>query len=59
MHASLGPSAAMAEYADGRLTVFSHSQGIYFLRAALAETFDMAPDEIRIVHAPGAGCYGP
>ena len=58
MHASLGPSAAMAEYADGRLTVFSHSQGIYFLRAALAETFDMAPDEIRIVHAPGAGCYG-
>ena len=58
MHASLGPSAAMAESADGRLTVFSHSQGIYFLRAALAETFDMAPDEIRIVHAPGAGCYG-
>ena len=58
MHASLGPSAAMAEYADGRLTVFSHSQGLYFLRAALAETFDMAPEAIRIVHAPGAGCYG-
>ena len=58
MHASLGPSAAMAEYADGRLTVFSHSQGLYFLRAALAETFDMAQDAIRIVHAPGAGCYG-
>ncbi len=58
MHASLGPSAAMAEYADGRLTVFSHSQGLYFLRAALAETFDMADEDIRIVHAPGAGCYG-
>ena len=58
MHASLGPSAAMAEFADGRLTVFSHSQGLYFLRAALAETFGMAPDAIRIVHAPGAGCYG-
>ena len=58
MHASLGPSAAMAEFADGRLTVVSHSQGIYFLRAALAETFDMAPEDIRIVHSPGAGCYG-
>ena len=58
MHASLGPSAAMAEYAEGRLTVVSHSQGIYFLRAALAEAFDMAPGAIRIVHAPGAGCYG-
>ena len=58
MHASLGPSAAMAEFAEGRLTIVSHSQGIYFLRAALAETFDMAPDDIRIVHAPGAGCYG-
>ena len=58
MHASLGPSAAMAEYADGRLTVHSHSQGIYFLRAALAETFGMEAEAVRIVHAPGAGCYG-
>ena len=58
MHASLGPSAAMAEFADGRLNVVTHSQGIYFLRAALAETFDMAPGDIRLVHAPGAGCYG-
>ena len=58
MHASLGPSAAMAEFDDGRLTILSHSQGIYFLRAALAETFAMAPGAIRIVHAPGAGCYG-
>jgi len=58
MHASLGPSAAMAGFADGRLSVVTHSQGIYFLRAALAETFDMAPGDIRLVHAPGAGCYG-
>ena len=58
MHASLGPSAAMAEYVHRSLTIHSHSQGIYFLREALAETFDMAPEEIRIVHVPGAGCYG-
>ncbi|MDE0059837.1 MAG: molybdopterin-dependent oxidoreductase [Defluviicoccus sp.] len=58
MHASLGPSAALAELAEGRLTIVSHSQGIYFLRAALAEAFDMEPGAIHIVHAPGAGCYG-
>ena len=58
MHASLGPSAAMAEFTGGRLTIVTHSQGIYFLRAALAEALEMAPEEIRIVHAPGAGCYG-
>ena len=58
MHASLGPSAALAEFAQGRLTIVSHSQGIYFLRAALAEAFDMEQGAIRIVHSPGAGCYG-
>ncbi len=58
MHGSLGPSAAMAEFADGLLTVHSHSQGVYFLRLALAEAFDMDPGAIRVVHAPGSGCYG-
>ena len=58
MHASLGPSAAMAAFADGLLTVHTHSQGVYVLRAALAEAFGMEPEAVRIVHAPGSGCYG-
>ena len=58
MHGSLGPSAAMAAFADGLLTVHTHSQGVYFLRAALAEAFDMDPDAVRVIHAPGSGCYG-
>ncbi len=58
MHGSLGPSAAMAAFADSRLTVVTHSQGIYFLRLALAEAFGMAPEAVRVVHAPGSGCYG-
>ena len=58
MHASLGPSAAMAEFADGRLTVTTHSQGVYVLRAALADALGMEPDAIHVIHAPGAGCYG-
>lgn len=58
MHASIGPSAGFALFDDGRLNVWSHSQGIYFLRAAIAESFDMAEDAVRIEHVPGAGCYG-
>ncbi len=58
MHGSLGPSVALVEYAGGLLTVHTHSQGIYFLRAALAEAFDMDPDAVRVIHAPGSGCYG-
>ena len=58
MHGSLGPSAAMAAFAEGLLTVTTHSQGVYVLRAALAAAFGMDPGAVRVVHAPGAGCYG-
>ena len=58
MHASLGPSAAIAAFADGLLTVHTHSQGVYVLRAALAEAFDMEPGAVHVIHAPGSGCYG-
>lgn len=58
MHGSVGPSAAMALCEDGKLTIWSHSQGIYLLRAAMSDGLEMEPDDIRIIHTPGAGCYG-
>ena len=58
MHGSLAPSAALAHLADGVLTVWTHSQGIYPLRAAIAEALDLDPESVHVVHAPGAGCYG-
>ena len=57
MHASLAPSAALAHLADGALTVWTHSQGLYPLRAAIAETLGLDPASVQVVHAPGAGCY--
>lgn len=57
-HGSIGPSTALARWQDGGLTVWTHSQGVYPLRAALARTLDMAPENIRVIHAMGAGCYG-
>jgi nicotinate dehydrogenase subunit B len=58
MHASLGPSAAVARLLDGKLTVWTHSQGVYPLRAALAPVLGMSEDDIRVIHADGPGCYG-
>jgi len=58
MHASLAPSAALAHLDGDTLTVWTHSQGPYPLRASLAEALDRTPDSIRVIHVPGAGCYG-
>ena len=58
MHGSLGPSAALARFDAGRLTVWTHSQGVYPLRASIVETLGLAPESVDVEHAPGAGCYG-
>jgi CO/xanthine dehydrogenase Mo-binding subunit len=58
MHASLGPSAALAEWNDGALTIWSHSQGIFVLRAALAPALGIDVEKIRAIHVEGPGCYG-
>lgn len=58
LHASIGPSCAVADWADGRLTVHTHSQGVFPLRRQLARVFDLAPEAVRVIHAAGAGCYG-
>jgi nicotinate dehydrogenase subunit B len=58
MHGSIGPSCAVGRFADGGLTVWTHSQGVFPLRAALAELTGLAPDKVRCVHLEGAGCYG-
>ena len=59
MHAALGPSAAAAQVdPTGRLTIWSHTQGPFPLRAALAEALNREPDSLRVIHVDGAGCYG-
>jgi nicotinate dehydrogenase subunit B len=57
-HGSMGPSAGFALRTESGLKVKSHSQGVYFLRSAIAEALDMDEDTVRIEHMPGAGCYG-
>jgi nicotinate dehydrogenase subunit B len=58
MHGSIGPSCAVALYQDDLLTVWTHTQGVFPLRAALAELLRLPPDKIRCIQAQGSGCYG-
>jgi nicotinate dehydrogenase subunit B len=57
-HGSIGPSCAVAEYKDGRLTVWSASQATHMLRKQLANMFSMPIDNVRCLYVEGAGCYG-
>lgn len=57
-HASIGPSCAIAQFQNGKLTVWTHSQGVFPLRRDLAKALDMDVTDIRCRHAQGSGCYG-
>ena len=58
MHAPLAPSAALAVWDGKVLALQCQSQGIYPLRASIADSLGLAPDQVQITHVPGSGCYG-
>ena len=57
-HASIAPSCAMARWTADRVQVWTHSQGVYFLRADLALVLKLPLENITAEHMEGAGCYG-
>jgi CO/xanthine dehydrogenase Mo-binding subunit len=58
-HASIAPSCAMAQWdGDGRVHVWTHSQGVYLLRNDLALVLKLPIEQITVEHLEGAGCYG-
>ena len=58
LHASIGPSCAVAHDLDGKLTVWTHSQGVFALRSDIARALGMSPASVVCIHMEGAGCYG-
>jgi nicotinate dehydrogenase subunit B len=58
LHASIGPSCAVAHDMDGKLTVWTHSQGVFALRSDIARALGVAPASVHCIHMEGAGCYG-
>jgi nicotinate dehydrogenase subunit B len=57
-HGSIGPSCAVASFDGDALTVWSHAQGMFPLRKAIAEMLHLPDDKVRCIHMEGAGCYG-
>jgi CO/xanthine dehydrogenase Mo-binding subunit len=57
-HGSIAPSCAMAQWTGDHVHVWTHSQGVYFLRADLAIVLKLPIEHITVEHMEGAGCYG-
>ena len=57
-HASISPSAAIALFKNGKLTVWSHAQGMFPLRTAIAHTLGLDIEQVRCIYRQAAGCYG-
>src|SRR5437879_13735265 len=49
-HGSIGPSCAVAQWQEGKLAVWTHSQGVFPLRADLAKVFGVEPAAVRCTH---------
>ncbi len=58
LHGSIGPSCAIADVRDNRLTVWSASQAPHWLRSELALMLGIPESDIRVIYVEGAGCYG-
>jgi CO/xanthine dehydrogenase Mo-binding subunit len=57
-HASMAPSCAVARWDGQRVTVWSHSQGVFALRGAIAAGLGLAAGQVTVNHVEGAGAYG-
>ena len=58
MHASVGPSCAVAHYDGELMKVWTHTQGVFPLRSSLTGMLGLPEEKIRVIGVPGSGCYG-
>jgi nicotinate dehydrogenase subunit B len=57
-HGSIGPSCAVADFRDGKLTCWTASQATHSLRNQLAQMLAIPAEDVRCIYIEGAGCYG-
>jgi nicotinate dehydrogenase subunit B len=58
MHASIGPSAAVADVGAEGARVWSGTQNPLWLRRDLALLLDLPEDAVEVIRMEAAGCYG-
>lgn len=57
-HAPLEPRAALAEWSDGKLTVWTATQRPFGVRGELAEVFKISEDRVRVIVPDTGSAYG-
>lgn len=58
MHASIGPSCALADWRGDRMTVWAGTQYPHALRADLAKLTGLPETSIDLIRMEASGCYG-
>ena len=58
LHASIGPSCAVAEFTPTLSRIWSGTQNPHMLRTQLAELFELEEGSIEIIRHEASGCYG-
>lgn len=58
MHASIGPSCAVAIWNGDTLTFHTHSQSVFATAEAITKMLGIPGDKVRGQHMQGSGCYG-
>ncbi|MGG4774048.1 molybdopterin cofactor-binding domain-containing protein [Paenalcaligenes sp. Me52] len=58
LHASIGPSCAVAHYTPQRSRLWSGTQNPHMLRTQLSELFELEEGSIEIIRHEASGCYG-
>jgi nicotinate dehydrogenase subunit B len=57
-HASMGPSAAVADVTSERATIWTASQGTHGNQTTMARVLKLPKDKVRLIYIEGSGCYG-
>jgi nicotinate dehydrogenase subunit B len=57
-HGSIGPSCGVADVRNGKATIWSSTQGIFFLRSAIATLLALPNSAVEVKYTEGSGCYG-
>ncbi|HWF38293.1 MAG TPA: molybdopterin cofactor-binding domain-containing protein [Candidatus Acidoferrales bacterium] len=58
MHGSMGSSCAVADVQNGKATLWSATQGVWFMRSTAAMVLGMKPEDVHVIFTRGSGCYG-
>jgi CO/xanthine dehydrogenase Mo-binding subunit len=58
LHASIGPSCAVADVKGGSATIWCATQGAHQLRPTIAQLLGISSAQVRVIYTEAAGCYG-